>query len=114
MENNQENNQNIDYIYNCPTCDYHTNVKVNWTVHIMTEKHKRNGKPKAIKCDKCEYEGNNHWNLKLHILSQHSTIEEKQQSKYYCASCDQVFLCEAYMNKHNQSSKHIKNTVIDV
>lgn len=115
MENNQDiDNQNIDYIYNCPTCNYHTNVKVNWNVHLMTEKHKRNGLKKAIKCDKCEYEGNNHWNLKLHILSQHSTLEERQKSKYYCASCDQVFFCKTYMDKHNQGSKHKKNAVLDV
>ena len=79
-----ENNQQIDYKYNCIECNYHTNVKVNWNIHLMTDKHNRNGKKKSISCNKCNYTGSNHWNLKLHLLSQHSTIEERKNSKFYC------------------------------
>ena len=50
----------------------------------MTEKHKRNGNKKEILCNKCDYSGLTHWNLKLHKLSQHSTIEDRKNSKYYC------------------------------
>ena len=121
MENNQEiNNQEINNnpirIYNCESCDYHTDIKMNWTIHLITDKHKRNGQKKPIKCEKCEkcdYIGKNHWNLKLHILSQHSTIEEKKKLKYYCTYCDQVFFRKIYMERHNEGSKHKKN-IIDI
>ena len=97
MENKELNDQVVNvqpnYIYNCELCDYHTNVKMNWALHELTEKHKRNGQKKPISCDKCNYVGLNHWNLKLHILTQHSTIEERKKAKYYCETCDQVFFC---------------------
>jgi hypothetical protein len=111
--NNQEINNNLIHTYNCESCDYHTNIKMNWALHLITDKHKRNGQKKPIKCDKCDYIGKNHWNLKLHILSQHSTIEERKKSKYYCTSCDQVFFCKIYMERHNEGSKHKKN-IIDI
>ena len=58
---------------------------------MKTQKHLRNEKPKSSKCSMCNYEISSHWNLKLHILSQHSTIEERMTHKYYCKTCDFVF-----------------------
>jgi hypothetical protein len=104
-----DNNQDINNTYNCQECNYHTDIKMNWTVHLLTEKHKRNGLKKPISCDKCNYIGLNHWNLKLHKHSQHSTIEERKKSKYYCEYCDQIFICKIYMDRHNEGSKHKKN-----
>jgi hypothetical protein len=101
ISNNQEN-----YKYNCPICSYNTNVKVNWNVHLMTEKHKRNGNKKQISCDKCNYISLNHWNLKLHKLSQHSTVEERKNNKFYCEICDKVFFCQLYFDNHNKGIKH--------
>ena len=90
-------------------CNYNTNVKVNWNIHIITDKHNRNGKKKPISCDKCDYISSSHWNLKLHISSQHSTIDDRKNSKFYCETCDQIFFCKLYMNKHLDGIKH-KNT----
>ncbi len=84
-------------------------------ITLVDKKTQKKWSKKPVKCDKCEYIGNNHWNLKLHILSQHSTIEERKKSKYYCASCDQVFFCKIYMERHNEGSKHKKNlNIIDI
>lgn len=96
-----------EYKYHCNTCNYSTDVKVNWTIHLITEKHKRNGNKKPISCDICDYIGLNCWNLKLHKLSKHSTIEERKNSKFYCHTCDQVFFCKLYMEKHNNGIKHL-------
>ena len=35
-------------------------------------------------CKNCEYIANNHWNLKMHNLSSHTTKEERSKQKYYC------------------------------
>lgn len=54
-----------------------------------------------------------HWNMKMHYISSHTTKEERMKQKYYCESCDKVFFCSAYMNKHNESTKH-KNMVLAI
>ena len=90
----------------CHLCDYRTSICTNWLKHVKTQKHLRNGKPKSSKCSLCDYETSSHWNLKLHILSQHSTIEEREKQKYYCEICDLVFFCSSYMNKHISGKIH--------
>jgi len=87
-------------------CNYRSSNCTNWLKHIDTKKHLRNGKPKSSKCNMCEYESSSHWNLKLHTLSQHSTIEERRNHKYYCDTCDLVFFCSTYMNKHINGKIH--------
>jgi hypothetical protein len=42
----------------------------------------------------------------MHHASVHSTMEERQTYKYYCNTCDLVFFCEAYYNKHNEGIRH--------
>ena len=100
----------MDSKYICILCKYETSYPSEWIKHTKTKKHERLGKPKTSKCDKCEYNGFNHWNLKQHILSMHSTLEERKQSKYYCDTCDVVFFCSAYMKKHI-NGKHHKNKI---
>jgi len=58
------------------------------------------------KCAKCEYASKNHWNVKMHNLSAHSTKEERSKQKYYCDICDNVFFCSAYYNKHIAGKRH--------
>ena len=97
-----------EYKFNCDTCNYNTNIKTSWYLHVMSEKHNRNGEKKSTKCNLCEYKTVSHWNVKLHILSQHSTKEERQKQKYYCTICDTVFFCSSYMEKHINGKKHNK------
>ena len=54
----------------------------------------------------CDYDSTSHWNIKLHKLSQHASIEEKLKHKYYCKDCDQVFFCKLYHDKHILGVKH--------
>jgi hypothetical protein len=109
----QTDNIIINYKYTCDICNYKTAIKTSWHCHILSDKHNRNGQKKPISCEKCDYIGLNHWNLKLHILSQHSTIEERKNSKYYCKTCDQVFFCKLYIDNHNKSNKHKNNLLIN-
>lgn len=58
------------------------------------------------KCNICDYEASSHWNIKIHVLSQHSTIDEKKQHKYYCDICDQIFFSGKHYNAHLSGKKH--------
>ncbi len=105
-----ENNTNEQKKFNCVECNYHTSKNSDWLKHEQSSKHLRNGQKKPTQCSKCNHNAYTHWNLKLHILSQHSTIEERKKSKFYCESCDQVFFCKLYMDNHNSGIKH-KNII---
>jgi hypothetical protein len=100
----------VKNIFNCDKCKYTTKSPSDWIKHIKCKKHQRNGEKLPIKCDKCDYTGITHWNLKMHLLSIHSTKEERIKCKYYCVECDRVFFCSTYFNSHNNSTKH-KNMV---
>lgn len=45
--------------------------------------------------------------MRVHILTQHSTPEErKKQFKYYCECCDFGTLGEVLYNRHLETKKH--------
>lgn len=92
--------------YCCESCNFETKILTHYNHHLQTKKHARNGMPKNNKCDLCEYKGLNHWNLRAHALSVHSTKEQRQESKYYCELCDMVFFCSAYKTRHINGVKH--------
>ena len=92
--------------YQCNICNYNTNYPSEWLKHIETKKHKAKGVKPPPKCDICDYESSSHWNIKIHKLSQHATIEERAKQKYYCGTCDQVFFCKLYYDTHMMSKKH--------
>jgi hypothetical protein len=92
--------------YYCEFCKYTTDYPSDWIKHGETLKHKRLGERKSTKCDLCDYESSSHWNIKIHKLSQHSTIEERKTHKFYCISCDQVFFSKFHFDKHNSGIRH--------
>ncbi len=94
------------YKYSCSVCNFNTNVKSSWKLHMITDKHLRNGEKKSTKCNLCNYCSSTHWNVKLHMITQHSTLEERQQQKYYCNICDVVFMRETLMENHMNTQKH--------
>lgn len=93
--------------YNCITCNYGTDKHSDWIKHNNTMKHLRNGTKKITKCNSCDYTSHSHWNVKLHMISQHSTLEERKANKYYCHVCDYVFFCPSYYNKHINGKHHL-------
>jgi hypothetical protein len=100
-------------IFQCNICDYKTIKPSDWIKHIGSEKHKRRGEKKCKKCEQCNIDFFSHWNLKHHILVTHSTKEERENQKYYCKECDQVFFCSQYMKKHMEGKRH-KNYIIAI
>ena len=60
--------------YHCEYCNYYSNFNSEWLKHLQSQKHQRYGEKKSKKCNVCDYEASSHWNIKIHVLSQHSTI----------------------------------------
>lgn len=102
--------ENKEYKYFCDLCNYGSKSNSDFLKHTKSKKHERGGlKPKF--CSICNHECFNHWNLKHHILTQHSTVEERKKQKYYCDICDTVFFCKLYMETHMKGKKH-NNTIL--
>ena len=68
----------------------------------------KSGIKKTKICLICNKTCFNHWNLRYHILTQHSTKEERMKEQYYCQVCDRVFFCKYYIDLHMKSDKHMK------
>jgi hypothetical protein len=48
--------------------------------------------------------------MKLHILTNHSTKEDRKKGmKYYCDKCDFGTNAEVLFNRHLETQKHIKH-----
>ena len=91
----------------CECCNITFYHIYNWNVHLNSEKHKRQGKPKTIECADCARKFLNYITHRHHILTVHSTKEERAKEKYYCGICDYVFISKLYMDKHIQGKFHI-------
>jgi len=78
--------------FHCELCNYKSKYNSEYEKHVNSAKHKRGGKKKEYNCDICSYKTSiSLWNLKMHKSAQHSTKEEREQSKYYCKLCDSIF-----------------------
>jgi hypothetical protein len=91
----------------CECCQFNCIRPAEWFRHIESEKHKRMGEKKTTICTICNKELSNHFTLKIHILSAHSTKEDRSQHKYYCDICDLVFVSKLYLDKHISGKRHI-------
>ena len=107
-----ENHESQHQFY-CEICKYGCNHNSVFMRHQKSEKHLRNGEKKIYKCPDCDYKTEtSHWNLKMHIMSKHSTPEEKSKQKYYCATCDGVFFSPLFYKNHIKSITYINKMVM--
>ncbi len=104
-----------NYKYTCTICLFKCNYNSFWLEHLSSEKHLRGGGPKIHKCknENCDYETPVSWNMKMHVMTMHSTKEERSKSKYYCPNCDQPFFSPMFYNSHMKGSKHRNKVKID-
>lgn len=98
--------KNIKSHLYCECCKFQATRPSEWLIHIESNKHKRDGKPKTKICNICNKEFANHFIMKIHMLSTHASREEKLKHKYYCKVCDIIFLSELYYIQHNKGKKH--------
>jgi hypothetical protein len=99
----------------CEKCNYGTNVKIAYDVHMNTEKHKtgknktRTDKKVLDKCPNCDYTTKSNMAMVQHILNNHSTKKERSEKyKYYCNSCNFGTFSEKLYDTHILSKKHIQ------
>ena len=112
----------MDKIKHCEKCDKTYQCHAKYLIHCETELHK-NGKRKTrtdlkeeFKCSICNiYTTKQPTNMKLHILNNHSSIEDKKKEyTYYCEYCNIGYFIENKFNSHLKTMKHkIKISSID-
>ena len=110
---NKVNSRSNPNLY-CKMCEFQATRPAEFVRHIGSIKHQRDGlklKDCDNKCEICEKIFSNHFALKIHKLQIHGTIEEKRQHKYYCETCDVIFLSQLFMDKHLAGKKH-KNMLV--
>ena len=101
-------------IKHCEKCNKTFNSNAHYLIHCETELHKtgkrktRTDKKEELKCSICNlYTTKQPTTLKLHILNNHSSIEEKKKEyKYYCEYCDIGYVVEYKFNTHLNTLKH--------
>lgn len=102
--------------HKCEKCNNRFKFKSQLEKHSKTELHKtgkkktRSDKKEEFKCEICNlYTTNQQTNLKLHILNNHKTKEErKNEFPYYCELCDSGCIEEKQYKKHLETKKHKK------
>jgi uncharacterized C2H2 Zn-finger protein len=103
----------------CQLCDYKTTRNTDWIRHIKSKQHQNGGPPKSTNCDICNIKLATYQTYRHHLLTKHSTKEERSKSKYYCEVCDIVFISKTIYEKHIINKKHhiqeiVNNSLIDL
>jgi hypothetical protein len=103
----------MDSKYYCEKCNYRTDIASCYKQHLETTLHKTGKRKERCdktlhKCKDCNYENYNKKNFLIHVLNNHSTIEErKSQFTYYCECCDFGIFVKSMMDTHLKTNKHI-------
>jgi len=81
--------------------------------HLVSKKHtgnkrkERSDKIIEEQCKFCSHKSSKVTNMKLHILTNHSSKEERQKiMKHYCDKCDFGTNAEILFERHLQTKKH--------
>ena len=102
-----------EFKYNCEKCQFKTTYLSHWNEHLTSKKHtgekrkQRNDKIIEEQCKLCNYNSNKTTNMKLHMLTKHSTKEERQKEmKFYCEKCDFGCFVQILFDRHLETKKH--------
>jgi len=103
-------------MYRCEKCSFSTTSKSLYDRHLICKKHingfitrNRPSKDPFICCICNNYKTKNTFNLKTHILNNHSTSDEKAEKyTYFCNLCNFGTYKKDSIDKHIKSKKHIK------
>lgn len=103
-----------EYRFVCEKCNYKTNLKSVYDAHCksvlhQTGKRKIRSDKKAdiYNCEKCDYKTYNEHNLKLHVLNNHGTQEDRKTGFiYYCKDCDFGVNVRQLYDRHCETLKH--------
>ena len=93
--------------HTCEKCNFTAHRPAEWLIHIETNKHKQDGKPKSRICELCNITFANHWIQKMHMLKLHASQEDRAKSQYYCQVCDLIFFSPLFLDKHINGKIHL-------
>ena len=100
-------------IKHCENCNKTFTSNAHYLIHCETELHKtgkrkvRANKKEEFKCSICKiYTTKQPTNMKLHILNNHSSIEEKKKNINIIVNCDIGYLVEQKINTHLNTLKN--------
>ena len=102
-----------DKKFRCEPCDKYFQFKHQLINHNKSSKHKAVINGSAYQCNigDCIYECNSKIKFRLHILNNHSTVEERKKGfKYYCEVCDTGRASKKEIETHLKTNKH-KNMI---
>ncbi len=98
----------------CDKCNFKASMPSEFLRHLNSKKHIRGGvrvNEIKYKCDKCDYNTNSPYHIKIHNVRVHGTSEEKKaRCPYYCEICNVGFFAKLFNDKHFNSKLH-KNMV---
>ena len=80
--------------YNCLSCDYHTNLKGDYTRHLQTKKHEKSSQSHHLVTPKSPFSH--------HLVTPKSPLSFKQENDtgFHCKYCDRVFKFKQGMYRH--------------
>lgn len=101
---------NLKYYAVCECCNLKVVTRNKWELHLKSQKHARNGKSKAENyvCETCGYWCLHIYNLNIHKIVRHGTIEQKKKAPFYCEHCNRSFFRNLYYDRHLNSDAHKK------
>jgi hypothetical protein len=104
---------NLKYYAICECCNFKALTRTKFEVHLKSEKHKRRGRSKIeyYICESCGYWCMHKYNLNIHKVVCHGTIEEKKQALFYCEYCNKAFYCNLFYQNHIGSGIHKKMVI---
>lgn len=106
-KSNMSNEEKPKKEFYCECCNHTCYNSTYWKVHINSQRHKRGGQSKSKECVQCNRKFTNHLTQHHHMLSAHSTKEERSKEKFYCEICDFVFVLKLNLDKHNKGQNHL-------
>ena len=100
--------------FTCEQCHISFLYKSKYDTHLKSKKH--TGEAKKTRLDKifepqcryCNFVAAHLTSMQTHLLTKHSTLEERQkQFKYYCKECDFGTMGEILWKRHQETKKHL-------
>jgi hypothetical protein len=99
----------------CETCNYSTQNKYSYKLHMDSKIHKRKEKFMALYCKDCNYHARceaemiAHTNSKKHKI-QIGEIVSKEEQVFFCEACEYHAANQTVYDIHCKSQKHKRNT----
>lgn len=114
MKKTSKNDKFPSFKYTCEKCNFFSNNKTHYNIHVQTKKHnttnttKNTTKKREIYyiCEKCDYKSYNKSHYKEHLKTKkHNTTKTKKIHTEYKCNCGKSYLYRGSLHNHKKSCK---------